>query len=447
MCLTGLFSIALGIVFGSLFVGLVTTCFGFLLCLMTTRLGGNPTITALASVSFAVGILVATIIYFGYMSDYGMPYWVTGLDDMMLENDARQCVAKGYYSVYDMVNGTTSREQLHNTKGYVIFLSYLIRIGEMLDGYHTMVPRIINIFLLDTIALLVVRLFLEKHEKEQKIACLLFCFIALFPNLLYIASHVYRDVMAAFFLVVVYYIFDRKWKASRTVPFVCITALVLFCAYWVRESLLIFLIGIILVSIIFKLPKRTRRRQIRVVSFTVAVVCIVVVAFTLVQFGDTIIYYLTRYTERLSSSESGIVAAIYSLPLLPFGILARFVAYLITPFYYATVFNVGEWITSTYAICSVVISFGTVYLVSQYYYLVKGWFADRKVVMITILLVIGIVLTTFGYRHVVMIYPFLFLAIIEGKMALGAFDNRKLFMQPVIIGCLYVAFFAIMFIV
>lgn len=443
----GVFAIALGVSFGSLFVGLTAACCCIALCLMAIRLGGSPTVTALSSMSFAVGILVATIIYYGYIGDYGVPYWVTGLDDMMLEEDAKQCVAKDYYSVYDMVDGTTSRERQHNTKGYVIFLSYLMRIGEGLDGYHTMVPRIINIFLLNTIALLVVRLFLEKHEGEQRIACLLFCLIALFPNFLYIASHVYRDVMSAFFLVVVYYLFDRKWKAGRAVPFVCITALVLFCAYWVRESLLIFLVGIILVSIVFKLPKRTRgRRQIKAVSFAVAIVCVAVAAFALVQFGDTIAYYLTRYTERLSSSESGIVAAIYSLPLLPFGIPARFVAYLITPFYYGTVFNIGEWFTSTYALCNVVISFGTVYLVSQYYYLVKGWFTDRKAVATALLLVMGIALTTFGYRHVVMVYPFLLLAIVEAKTALGAFEKRKRFKQPIVIGFLYLAFFGILFV-
>lgn len=447
MCLTGLFAMALGIFFGSLFVGLTVACCGFALCLMAMRLGGSPKITILASMTFAVGILVATIIYFGYIGDYGVPYWVTGLDDMMLEDDARQCVAKDYYSVYDMVDGTTPRERQHNTKGYVIFLSYLMRIGEMFGGYHTMAPRIINIFLLNTIALLVAGLFLEKHKEKLGIARLLFCYIALFPNSLYIASHVYRDVMSAFFLIAVYYLLDRKWKTKRTIPFACIMAFLLFCAYWVRESLLIFLAGIILISIVSKLPKRVkRRRQIRAVSFAVAIFCVVAAAFALMQFGETIAYYLTRYSERLSSSESGIVAAIYSLPLLPFGIPARFAAYLVTPFYYGTVFNIGEWFTSTYAICNVVISFGTVYLVSQYYYLAKGWFATRKAVATAILLVMGIALTTFGYRHVVMVYPFLFLAIVEGKMALGAFDNRGRFKQPVAIGCLYIAFFAFLFI-
>lgn len=447
VCLTGLFAIALGVSFDSLFVGMTVACCGFALCLMATKLVGSPKITVLAGMSFVAGILVATIIYFGYIGDYGVPYWVTGRDDMMLEDDAKQCVAKDYYTVYDMVDGTTSRERQHNTKGYVIFLSYLMRIGETFGGYHTMAPRIINIFLLNTIALLIVRLFLENHKGKQGVACSLFSLIALFPNSLYIASHVYRDVMSAFFLIVVYYLFNKKWRADRTVLFSCITVLVLFCAYWVRESLLIFLVGIILVSVFFKLPKRTYRRQIRAVSLAVAIVCIAAAVLALVQFGDMIIYYLTRYTERLSSSESGIVAAIYSLPLLPFGMPARFVAYLITPFYYGTVFNIGEWFSSTYAICNVVISFGTVYLVSQYYYLAIGWLADRKAAATAFLLVTGIALTTFGYRHVVMVYPFLFLAIAEAKMALDAFDNRRRFKQPVVIGCLFMAFFGVLFVV
>lgn len=447
MCLTGLFAIGLGAVFGSLFVGGATIICGLSLCVTAMKLGKSPTITVLASVSFSIGLLIATAIYFGYIADYGVPYWVPGSDDMMLESDARQCVAKDYHSVYDMVNGDTSREKLHNTKGYVIFLSYLIRIGDMFGGYHTMVPRIVNIFLLNISALLIVRMFLEKCNGGKGQACLLLILIALFPNSLYIASHVYRDVVAAFFLVALYYLCDRKWKANKVVGYVFIAALLLYCAYWIRESLLVFSTGIILVSMLFKLPKKTRRRQqVTAASLAIVTVCIVVAVFALMRFGNTIVYYLTRYTERLSSSESGIVAAIYSLPLFPIGIPARFIAYLLTPFYYGTVFNINEWFVSTYSICNVVVSFGTVYLVSQYYYLVKGWFANRKAIMVAVLLVMGISLTTFGYRHVVMVYPFIFFSIIDAKNSLGVFDTRMRFVQPIVIGCLFVAFFAILFI-
>lgn len=447
VCLTGLFAMGFGAVFGSLFVGGATAICGFALCAAAVKFGKSPTITVLASVSFSIGLLIATAIYFGYIADYGVPYWVPGSDDMMLESDARQCVAKDYHSVYDMVNGDTSREKLHNTKGYVIFLAYLMRIGDMLGGYHTMVPRIVNIFLLNISALLIVRMFVEKHNGGMKQAHLLLTLIALFPNSLYIASHVYRDVMAAFFLVALYYLFDRKWEASKVVGYVFIAVLLLYCAYWIRESLLVFSVGIILVSMLFKLPRKTRRRQqIKVISFAIVTVCIVVAVFALSRFGSTIVYYLTRYTERLSSSESGIVAAIYSLPLLPIGIPARFAAYLVTPFYYGTVFNINGWFVSTYSICNVVTSLGTVYLVSQYYYLLKGWLANRKAVVTTALLVLGISLTTFGYRHVVMVYPFLLFAIVDGKSFMGAFDTRKRFAQPTIIGCLFVAFFAILYI-
>lgn len=441
----GLAAIATGAVFGSFYVGLTAAICGFALCLMAMRLSQRP---VLSCVSYIVGVAAATLIYFGYIGDYGIPYWVPGSDDIMLESDARQCVAKNYYSVYDMVNGDTSRERLHNTKGYVVFLSYLMRIGAVFGGYHTMVPRIVNIFLLNVAALFVFRLYLEKFKEKQDKACSLYCLIALFPNSLYIASHVYRDTIAAFFLVALYYLCNKRWHGIKIAVYAAAVAVLLYCAYWVRESLLVFAVGIIIISILFRHPRKARRdRQIAASSLGVALVCIAVAGFAFAQFGDTILYYLTRYTERLSSGESGIVAIIYSLPLFPFGIPARFLAYLITPFYYGIVFNPGEWFVSTQSFCNLLISMGTVYLVSQYVYLVQGFRANQKVVLVAILIVLGIALTTFGYRHVIMVYPFMFLAIFEGKSMPDAVGARTRSELSVVVGLLFVTAFALLFIV
>lgn len=468
-CFLGLFSILLGLAFASLYVGAAAAICGCVFGMLAARATCSSKLTLVSCASFAAGIVVAAIIYQSYIVDYGVPYWVPGSDDLMLENDARQCIAKGYVSVFDMVNGDTVRERLHNTKGYVIFLTYLMMIGEPLGGYHTMVPRIVNIFLLNAIALLVVRLFLMRFAEKESKACVLYALVALFPNSLYIASHVYRDVIAAFFLVAVFYLCVRRRKGARFVVSAVVVAVILFLAYWVRESLLVFALGIILLS--FLMEKRSSQLRkvesesegasdgtgrgrsklggaanIKVRTVVVAFVCIAVGAVALVQFGDTILYYLTRYTERLSGGGDGIVAAIYSLPLLPFGIPARFIAYFISPFYFALVFDPTQWLASTQSFCSVLISIGTVYLVSQYVYLVRGFKVDGRTVLVVALLVLGIALTTFGYRHVVMVYPFMFLAIAEGKAAMSGQDAVALPKISLVVGLLFVCAFAALYI-
>lgn len=468
-CSLGLFSILLGLAFASLYVGAAAAICGCVSGMLAARATRSSKLTLVSCASFAAGIVVAAIIYQSYIVDYGVPYWVPGSDDLMLENDARQCIAKGYVSVFDMVNGDTVRERLHNTKGYVIFLTYLMMIGELLGGYHTMVPRIVNIFLLNAIALLGVRLFLMKFAEKENKACVLYALVALFPNSLYIASHVYRDVIAAFFLVAVYYLCVRRRKGARFVVSAVVVAVILFLAYWVRESLLVFALGIILLS--FLMEKRTSQLRkvesesegasdgagrgkpklggaanIKVRTVVVAFACIAVGAVAFVQIGDTVLYYLTRYTERLSDGGDGIVAAIYSLPLLPFGIPARFIAYLISPFYFALVFDPAQWLASTQSFCNVLISIGTAYLVSQYVYLVQGFKVDSRTVLVVVLLVLGIALTTFGYRHVVMVYPFMFLAIAEGKAAMGGQDAVVLPKISLVVGLLFVCAFATLYI-
>lgn len=471
VCFLGLASIALGILFGSLFVGAAALFLSCVFGLLAARFTRSPQLIAVASLSYLAGVVVVVLVYQGYIADYGIPYWVPGSDDLMLENDASMCVAKGYYSVFDMANGNTVRERLHNTKGYVIFLSYLMRAGYYLGGYHTIVPRIVNIFLLNVIALLIVRLFLMKFTGKETKACSLYALVALFPNSLYIASHVYRDVIAAFFLVAVFYLCVRRRKGARFFVSAIMIAIVLFLAYWVRESLLVFALGIILLSHLMEKrsfqshmlegggssyderegtgqgkPRFGGAAIVKVRTLVAVIVCVVAGIAALGLYGDTIMFYMTRYTESLAGGGDGIVAAIYSLPLLPIGIPARFVAYLISPFYFALVFDPSQWFSSTQSFCNVLISIGTVYLVSQYVYLVRGFKVDGRTVLVVALLVLGIALTTFGYRHVVMVYPFMFLAIAEGKAAMSGQDAVVLPKISLVVGLLFVCAFAALYI-
>lgn len=449
ICLIGISSVFFGLLFGSLFLSAVMAVCGFVLVAFSFILYGSGRMSLIVAGAFILGSLVASLIYYGYIRDYGIPYWLPGLDDISLENDAFQCVSKGYYSVWDMVNGNTTREITHNAKGYVIFLSYLIRFGILFDGYHTMVPRIINVSILNLSALFITRLYLDKFPKMGKMACCLYLAISLFPNSLYVSSHVYRDTIAATILTIAYFICFSCTKRRHVLFRIAGICFLLYEGYWIRGTLVAFIAAIIIVRLLpdYVVSKKTPK-GVRVKSLAFSALILIVVIAALMQFGDTLTRYVEGYGDYIVDGGSGILAAVYRLPLVPFGTIARLLLYLIMPFYYSIVFNPLSWFASTQNLFDVLISIGTCVLVAHYLYLVRAFSKDRKIVYIIILFLLAISLTTSGYRHILMVYPFIFYAVAEGRSSIDKASltgkNNSFIKGPVIVGFAYMAFFGIL---
>lgn len=440
------FGLIVGAVYQSVYVGVSVATLGIVLQIIIKQIRMSE-IAGLAAACFTLGIIFVSFLYIGYISDYGEPYWMPGLDDKMLEQDAFQCVSKDYWTVYDMENGDTSRERQHNAKGYVIFLSYLMRLGGLFDGYHTLVPRVINIFALNLIGVIIATFVARRYESREKASPKkLYCALTLFPNMLYIASHVYRDILIALFMVMAYGLSMRIAKKKSIAPCIAMLGILCYCSYWFREASVVFMAAIIIVALLLQ-GNASRKATAGKMAF--GFVCLIAATLLLMQFNETINYYMSSYGETLSSGDNAVVSRIYALPLFPFGLVLRIAAYVCTPYYYGVLYDPASWFSSTTTVCYVLVSIGTALLVSQYVYVIRGAKIDRRVFLIVLVIVGGIALTTYGYRHAVMVYPFLFMLLSLGKKSLVG-DNgqvkRRYAEASIILGSLFVVSFGALFI-
>ena len=441
------FGLFVGVCFQNFYVGFSVAIFGISLLFVAERAELAHVLDVSIAVSFSVGIIAAIVLYFGYINDYGIPYWLPGLDDKELENDAYQCVEKGYVSVYDMVNGDTPRERQHNAKGYVILLSYLIRLGEVLGGYHTFVPRALNIFALNLVGIFAVKILVAEGCKLGKGVKTLYLVLTLFPNMVYIGAHVYRDMLAALLLVLAYVAASGIAKRKSTVYCVLALCLMFYCAYWIRSMLIVFMAGIVIVVLLAKKADNEKGRlTVSKVALLLAGICAVI--FLLFRFGEEAGSYVSFYGNALTSGDNALVSIIYAIPIFPLGIVLRMVAYLCTPYYYGVVYDMSIWFSSTTNIAYVILSMGTVFLVSHYVYAIRGAKADKGIFFCTLIVLVGIVATTYGYRHVVMLYPFLFMLLYRGRVCVLEDDNakRQYGGSAIALGSLFVAAFGLMFI-
>lgn len=421
LCL-GFAAIIFGYVFESLYVGLTIALFGSILITCAQKCFCSKAIVPTLLFAFVFGIFVATLIYFGYIADYGEPFWVPGADDQVYEQVAIRAYNAGYVTVFDMFGSSEQYIRQHNAKGWVMYVVYLMRIGDGLDGYHSMVPRVINIFSLNIIGLIVTKCFSERHEVSEKWLVVMLLCAGLFPNALIISSHVYRDTVNALLVASCYFLVlslrGRKHKIAKVFLIVSLT----YMAYWLRAMNVFFIAGLVVVAL---LPGAIKQLKSNLTILVIAAIALLLGASLFAFNSELFLGYITRYGERITSGESRFVSLIYGLPLLPLGLPLRIAAYLCSPFYYRVFFDPASWLSSTESVTHLVVSMGTVILVAQYAYGFRGLKADYRTGLALLVVLVGICISTSGYRHVMMVYPMLLLLIAEGKYAIHRMPEKK----------------------
>lgn len=316
-----------------------------------------------------------------------------------------------------------------------------------------MVPRLFNLLCLNLLSLMMAKAYQQITDSRNKAArneISLYIALALFPNSVYLSSHIYRDTISAFLLVYTFYCSVQIARGGFSISSILKIIATVAIAYWIRAALVAFCAGIICLVFLFASPDNLKYSLKRLAASKALLYIVVMLAFLILAFlyKDTLFGYLERYTDNLSNSSNRIVSVIYSMPLIPLGLPLRFIAYLITPFYYSFVFNPPEWLSSTYAFSCLCISIGTTALVSQYVFFFASIHKTKLLAIITIFLVAGIVLTTFGYRHVLMVYPFLFTTLRLGRDEIierGAI--RQYSSYSLALASVFLFFFSIVFIV
>ena len=411
-----------GVIFNSFFVSLTVILFGSILIFCAKKSFVSDKMTDVVSFSFIFGIFIAGLIYFGYSADYGVPFWVPGVDDQKYEQVANYIFNSGYVTVFDMFQDSDKYIRTHNAKGWVMFLAYLMHIGDFLDGYHTMVPRIISLFALNVMGIIIVYHFRCKCHTSGKWNILMFFCMTLLPNAVILSSHIYRDTMSALLVTSCYFIALRLYEKKHIIRNLLAIGILAYMSYWLRAMNLFFIAGLCIIAL---LPETINRKQLGITLAVLMGIAVLTAIVLFGVFGDLFLGYVIRYGESIAGGEGRFASLIYGVPLLPFGIFLRMSLYLVTPFYYRIVFDPMLWFASTENITYLLASLGTLALAANYVYVFKGAKADYKTALALLLILIGICISTSGYRHIMMVYPLLILLIAEGRYDVKKTPHKK----------------------
>lgn len=350
-----------------------------------------------------VMIAFLAIQYGGLWERYGEPYY--GGDDLNFEKNAEYLIDQNVFWFSDIpyIQG------MWYAKGFPLIISWFMRLSEFAGGYHTIIPRIFNIYLWMSIVLLTVKMVPEEYKKNPafKKATAVF---ALFPNAIYISSFVYRDTMVLFVLMLAAYSVYQCHKTKEKVFLTIVTAVASAYLLYYMRSQLIFVLAVILGLILFW--ERVKGIQNKVVYRSVL---IAVGVALIVGFGGLELFNKTTasYSELRLEATDGLSGNIFSIPLFPIGIFARFIWGLCSPFP-GGILSLEYLKYPVWSFMQLLVYLGTVVQICMIPFLWTGIKKLNTYAMIFLVVFLSIVSTTFTFRHMILSYPFMYLCIVEG---------------------------------
>jgi hypothetical protein len=178
---------------------------GFLLFAVAGWLITTPWGSAAARLFFVVYCLstvFAIILYFVYVDRYGVPYYIGGSDDLAYEEWGKSAAQIPIWDYTSIRGGVVA--SWHNSPGYVYIVGLLYRFGELLGGFNTMLPRLLNAAALALIAAMSYRLALL-YEFSARTSFRLALLVGLLPIMMFNAAHTFRDTLASFLSIWIVY--------------------------------------------------------------------------------------------------------------------------------------------------------------------------------------------------------------------------------------------------
>lgn len=361
------------------------------------------------SIAFIVSIIMMLIAYWGYSQQYGIPYFSGGSDDLAFENMSKYVMDMGYSSPGQYVKDPLLR--FHNSKGFLWIISGVMKLVEPFGGYHTVAYRVLNINFLIGLGILITSFFKNNYGFKDNKNVVVLVVSTLFPNATFISIHVFRDTLIIFLLFAIFYIWDNFLKKEKRgfnslLKIIFLTSVITYISFWIRNQSLIFIVAIILVSIFIN------KRTISLKNFGVMILLsfAAIFIFEILDVFEMIIAFNERYTVHKLNISDGLSNAIFRIPLFPFGVFVRFAYGLISPIP-VPILNTPKMFSDIKIFFDVIVSYGTVAQIFLLPYIVKNIKKIDKVFIVFILFMLGIVVTTFTFRHFIMLYPFMIILI------------------------------------
>jgi hypothetical protein len=339
-------------------------------------------------------ILSMAYTYLAYDIEMGRPYYIGGSDDLGYEEAAALAVEKSAYTVNSLIEKNVI-PRYHNSPLFVLLISYIIRVTNVLGGFHTMVPRILNIFLFIFSVLLTLRIGRELKLISDKNEQWFIIGLGLFPNAVFISVFVFRDIMLTFLLVSFVYSVITISRRSPIRQFITLLwiGIILYCVFYLRTMFIAtFLVGA--VAYLF-------RNSDRIINTSIIVVLIIIlmVGTSIPLIGE----YINNYYGYLAeTSTGGLSERVFSLGFSPLGLGLRTLYGLVTPFPSFFSFSIMEYISNIQSMLSI----GTILQIFFFPFVVLGLRKNNFIKVMYLVTFLQYILLTFTFRHLVAVYPF-----------------------------------------
>jgi hypothetical protein len=402
------FSIFSGLIFSLLFANigmLFMFVFGFIIVFVSSRKLDKKIIYHNAFI-LALILIFSLITYYSFINLYGVPYMDGWNDDAKFET-AMQFLLNSDIKFPWELSGVYLPNG-NNSKGYVLFLSWISRFSNLIGvQYHTFMPRIINSFMIISIANLMLKYIKNNYSFNCKAQLTFVYLFSLFPNTIFITVHVFRDVFVLFLIILTISIWDtylhrKKPKILFLIPLITVSSILLYYIYFTRLEAIYIVIFLLLILLIV-------RERIKILSLLkfIAPVILIVAVLQFTDFFNILTLRYLGYTEYRIEHSDGLSNFIFSQPLIPFGIIFRIGYGLISPFP-ASIFSIFSMFKDINYFYKVFVAFGSVFQILLLPFLFSALKKLDKTGLMFLLVLFGITLTTFTFRHFIMLYPFLF---------------------------------------
>lgn len=397
-----------------------------IICIISRRMtveNSNKIFKSLLVIT-SISFIFMLLNYYGLISMYGKPYYAS--DDEKFEYYALRLLENRVYFFKDLpyIYG------LDFARGYLIPIIWLMKLSKPFGGYSTLSPRILNIFLWLSVSLLVYKMMIKNQVSENN-AKKIWIILSLFPNALYISSFVYRDTLVCFLFFVSYYLIHelvtQKINFSNKIIRLIIIGYSIYVLYYTRLQMLYVLLVLVIIELLFN--TRFAKKNVNKVFIILAggILGLVILSFTggLALFGNTV----SSYAEYNLTISDGLSRMIFGSSLFPFGWILRAVYGLMVPFP-AELLALNYISRPVYSLVRVLVLLGTVFQLFLLPYLFKKENGNENRIRMYALGIVylSIILTTFTFRHFIMVYPFFALAIANKYDVMSVREKKRNFL-------------------
>jgi len=347
-------------------------------------------------------------------------FWGNGFSD----DYYYEIFAENYYNDFGMsISNLNSRHRYHNSVGYLYGIVLLFKLGSFFDGYHHLLPIILNVFILQLTAIYMEKICSELYNlTEKKYIIKMYC---LYPSVLFLCAYAFRDIAVGLLAVMIFYYAQNR--TNYIIYNLSIIGFSLFILHFLRLDAALLLT--ILASFLYLY--RFLKFKNKTVYLLFVLIAIVLAVFLYIN--RDIFAKILRYNVYRFESGGFIMKKIMSLPVY-IGIFPRLSLLSITPMF-----------TLTYEQGIMGIS-GIIQLFT--FPLVCLGIINKKInVQIKVfflLFFVGVALSTFTFRHITMYLPFGF--IISYLYLLNSFKKNIYYNALWIYAFIFVFSFSLLFI-